>query len=156
MGWVNIQTNTWYLPVVVECLMCLSSSVDWIPCDLNLTHEFLSWYTDFLPLSNMTHEGDLHSASKSMLRLTWDQTLFQMALSENGGVIYCHVKHGQNIWPKVYFPIFIPNASVNSSGAHPPPGQPRGICSNVSPGGGALAILSQPGGWALAYPEKTG
>ena len=45
-----------------------------------------------------------------------------------------------------------------------PPGQPRGICSNVSPGGGALAILSQPGGgalailsqpggWALAYPR---
>ena len=43
-------------------------------------------------------------------------------------------------------------ASVNSSGAHPPPGQPRGICSNVCPGGGALAILSQPGGWALVYP----
>ena len=39
-----------------------------------------------------------------------------------------------------------PNASINSSGAHPPPpGQPRGICSNVSPLGGALAILSQPG-----------
>ena len=34
---------------------------------------------------------------------------------------------------------------------HIPPGQPRGICSNVSPGGGALAILSQPGGWALAW-----
>ena len=33
----------------------------------------------------------------------------------------------------------------------PSPGQPRGICSNVSPGGGALAILSQPGGWALAW-----
>ena len=47
------------------------------------------------------------------------------------------------------------NASVNSSGAHPPPGQPRGICSNVCPGGGALAILSQPGGWALAYPGAT-
>ena len=46
-------------------------------------------------------------------------------------------------------------ASVNSSGAHPPPGQPRGICSNVCPGGGALAILSQPGGWALAYPGAT-
>ena len=45
--------------------------------------------------------------------------------------------------------------SVNSSGAHPPPGQPRGICSNVCPGGGALAILSQPGGWALAYPGAT-
>ena len=41
-------------------------------------------------------------------------------------------------------------ASINFSGAHAPPGQPRGICSNVSPGGGALAILSQPGGWALA------
>ena len=37
----------------------------------------------------------------------------------------------------------------------PPPGQPRGICSNVCPGGGALAILSQPGGWALAYPGAT-
>ena len=47
------------------------------------------------------------------------------------------------------------NASVNSSGAHAPPGQPRGICSNVCPGGGALAILSQPGGWALAYPGAT-
>ena len=47
------------------------------------------------------------------------------------------------------------NASVNSSGAHPPPGQPRGIFSNVCPGGGALAILSQPGGWALAYPGAT-
>ena len=33
----------------------------------------------------------------------------------------------------------------------PPPGQPWGICSNVSPGGGTLAILSQPGGWALAW-----
>ena len=44
-------------------------------------------------------------------------------------------------------------ASINSSGAHPPPppGQPRGICSNVSPGDGALAILSQPGGCALAW-----
>ena len=47
------------------------------------------------------------------------------------------------------------NASVNSSGAHPPPGQPRGICSNVCPGGGALAVLSLPGGWALAYPGAT-
>ena len=28
-------------------------------------------------------------------------------------------------------------------------------CSNVCPGGGALAILSQPGGWALAYPGAT-
>ena len=36
-----------------------------------------------------------------------------------------------------------------------PPGQPRGICSNVSPGGGELAILSQPGGWALGYPGAT-
>ena len=36
-----------------------------------------------------------------------------------------------------------------------PPRQPRGICSNVCPGGGALAILSQPGGWALAYPGAT-
>ena len=51
--------------------------------------------------------------------------------------------------------ITLRNASVNSSGAHPPPGQPRGICSNVCPGGGALAILSQPGGWALAYPGAT-
>ena len=36
----------------------------------------------------------------------------------------------------------------------PLPGQPRGICSNVSPGGRAVAILSQPGGWALAYPGQ--
>ena len=36
-----------------------------------------------------------------------------------------------------------------------PPRQPQGICSNVCPGGGALAILSQPGGWALAYPGAT-
>ena len=41
------------------------------------------------------------------------------------------------------------NASINSSGAHPP-GQPRGFCS-VSPEGEVFAILSRPGGWALAY-----
>ena len=45
------------------------------------------------------------------------------------------------------------NASVNSSGVHPPPGQPWGICFIVSPGGGAFAILSRPRGWALAYPR---
>ena len=53
------------------------------------------------------------------------------------------------IWQKIWYPIYElwsshSYASINSSGAHsPPPGQPRGICSNVSPGGGALAILSQ-------------
>ena len=45
-----------------------------------------------------------------------------------------------------------PYTSVNSSSAHPsPPGQPRGICRPhvVSPGDGAFAILSRPGGWAF-------
>ena len=37
----------------------------------------------------------------------------------------------------------------------PPPGN-RGVFAHVViPGGGAFAILSQPGGWALAYPGAT-
>ena len=37
------------------------------------------------------------------------------------------------------------NASVNSSGAHPPPPGNRG----------AFAYVVSPGGWALAYPRAT-
>ena len=39
----------------------------------------------------------------------------------------------------------------------PPPysGNPRGICSSCQCGVGAFAILSRPGGWALAYPGAT-
>ena len=36
------------------------------------------------------------------------------------------------------------NASINSSGAHPPPGNR-----------GAFAYVVSPGGWALAYPGAT-
>ena len=46
-------------------------------------------------------------------------------------------------------------ALINSSGAYPPPGNRRAFAHVVSPGGGAFAILSQPGGWALAYPGAT-
>ena len=45
------------------------------------------------------------------------------------------------------------NDSINSSGAHPPsPGNRGAFAHFVSPGGGAFAILSRPGGWALTYP----
>jgi len=37
----------------------------------------------------------------------------------------------------------------------PPPGNRRAFAHIVSPGGGASAILSQPGGWAFAYPGAT-
>ena len=38
----------------------------------------------------------------------------------------------------------------------PPPTGNRGAFAHVvSPGGGVFAILSQPGGWALAYPGAT-
>ena len=47
------------------------------------------------------------------------------------------------------------NASINPSGAHPPPGNRGAFGHIVSPGGGVSAILSQPGGWALAYPGAT-
>ena len=47
------------------------------------------------------------------------------------------------------------NVSINSSGAHPPPGNRGAFAHIVSPGGGAFAILSQPRGWALAYPGAT-
>ena len=46
------------------------------------------------------------------------------------------------------------NASINSSGANPP-GNRGAFAHVVSPGGGAFTILSQPGGWALAYPGAT-
>ena len=39
---------------------------------------------------------------------------------------------------------FIAYASINSSGAHPPPGNR-----------GAFAYVVSPGGWALAYPVAT-
>ena len=47
------------------------------------------------------------------------------------------------------------NASINSSGAHTPPGNHGALAHVVSPRGGAFAILLQPGGWALAYPGAT-
>ena len=47
------------------------------------------------------------------------------------------------------------NASINSSGAHSPPGNRGAFAYVVSPGGGAFANLSQPGDWALAYPGVT-
>ena len=47
--------------------------------------------------------------------------------------------------------------SVISSSAHPlpPPGNSGAFAYVVSPGGGALAILSRPVGWAFAYPGET-
>ena len=45
------------------------------------------------------------------------------------------------------------NASVNSSCAHPPPGNCGAFTCLVSPGGGALANLARPGGRAFAYPR---
>ena len=42
------------------------------------------------------------------------------------------------------------NASINSSGASPP-GNRGAFAHVVSPGGEVFAILSRPGGWALAY-----
>ena len=44
-------------------------------------------------------------------------------------------------------------ASVNSSCAHPPPGNCGAFACLVSPGGGALANLARPGGRAFAYPR---
>ena len=43
-------------------------------------------------------------------------------------------------------------ASVNSRSAYPP-GNPGAFAHVVSPWGGALAMLSRPGGWAFAYPQ---
>ena len=48
-----------------------------------------------------------------------------------------------------------PNASVNSSCAHPPPGNCGAFAHPVSSGGGALANLARPGGRAFAYPGAT-
>ena len=45
------------------------------------------------------------------------------------------------------------NASVNSSCAHPPPGNCGAFACLVSPGGGALANLARPGGGAFVYPR---
>ena len=47
------------------------------------------------------------------------------------------------------------NASVNSSCAHPPPGNCGAFAHLVSPGGGALANLAWPGSRAFAYPGAT-
>ena len=47
------------------------------------------------------------------------------------------------------------NASVNSSSAHSPPGNRGAFAQVVSPGDGASAILTRPGGWAFAYPGAT-
>ena len=44
-------------------------------------------------------------------------------------------------------------ASVNSSCAHPPPGNCGAFACLVSPGGGALVNLARPGGRAFAYPR---
>ena len=44
-------------------------------------------------------------------------------------------------------------ASVNSSCAHPPPGNCGAFACLVSPGGGALAKLARPGGRVFAYPR---
>jgi len=46
-------------------------------------------------------------------------------------------------------------ASVNSSSAHPPPGQPRGIYSRCQSRGWDIRNLLQPGDWAFAYPGAT-
>ena len=47
------------------------------------------------------------------------------------------------------------NASVNSSSAHPHPGNPVAFAHLVSLGGGEFAIFSRSGGWAFAYPWET-
>jgi hypothetical protein len=43
------------------------------------------------------------------------------------------------------------NASVNSSIAHPPPGQPPGICTFISPGGRALVLAKLSRGRGIVY-----
>ena len=45
------------------------------------------------------------------------------------------------------------NASINSSGAHHPPGNPGAFAHVVSPGVGAFAILSQPQGLGISIPR---
>ena len=47
----------------------------------------------------------------------------------------------------------VANASVNSSCAHPPPGNCGAFACLVSPGGGALGNLARPGGRTFAYPR---
>ena len=44
-------------------------------------------------------------------------------------------------------------ASINSSGAHAPPGQPRGICSRCQPGGGAFANFIAARGLGISVPQ---
>ena len=44
-------------------------------------------------------------------------------------------------------------ASVNSSSAHPPPGNRGAFAHVVSPGGGAFAILSRPRGLGISIPR---
>ena len=46
-------------------------------------------------------------------------------------------------------------ASVNSSGAHPSPGNRGAFAHVVSPGMGHSQFYCDPGGWALAYPGAT-
>ena len=45
--------------------------------------------------------------------------------------------------------------SINSSGAHTPPGNRGAFAPVVSPGVGQSQFLSWPGGLALAYPRAT-
>ena len=45
------------------------------------------------------------------------------------------------------------NASINSSGAHPPPGNRGTFAHVVSPGGGAFALLSLPRGLGVSIPR---
>ena len=49
--------------------------------------------------------------------------------------------------------LFTSYASINSSRAHPPPGQPRGICYVVSPGGGALVNFIVARGLGISIPR---
>ena len=68
-------------------------------------------------------------------------------------VTFCQTQSGLEAILKVIWTGSVMHQSIPAVPI--PPGQTRGICSNVSHGGGAWAILSQPGGWALAYPGAT-
>ena len=61
--------------------------------------------------------------------------------------------HSQQYDNSFKLPSIMPNASVNSSCAHPPPGNCGAFACLVSPGGGALANLARPGDRAFAYPR---
>ena len=58
----------------------------------------------------------------------------------------------------INFPEFAINASINSSGAHPPP-PPRATVGHLLtlsvPEVGHSQFYRGPGGWALAYPGAT-